>query len=180
MGEAAPSHSAWIQQALVHYEGPLVRYAARVLRGDVDRARDVVQDTFLRLCQADRAKVEGHLEAWLFTVCRNRAIDIARKEGRMGALDPERKDRIQSAEAGPGELAARRLAHRRVMALLEGLPPDQQRAFRLKFREHKSYREISAEMGTSLGRVSKLITTAMATIREQLATPATPAQEVRS
>ncbi len=182
MGEAVQPHSAWIRSALEQYEAPLVRYAARVLKGDMQRARDVVQDTFLRLCQADRRKVEGHLEAWLFTVCRNRAIDIARKEGRMGALDPARGRKLESGEAGPGELAARRIAHARVLELLEGLPPDQQTAFRLKFREHKSYREISAEMGTSLGRVSKLITSAMATIRTQMATPApaAQAQEVRS
>jgi RNA polymerase sigma factor (sigma-70 family) len=180
MGEPVQPHSAWIREALAQHEAPLVRYATRLLRGDVDRARDVVQDTFLRLCQADRARVEGHLEAWLFTVCRNRAIDVGRKEGRMGALDTSASAVPDSAQESPGELAARRIAHRRVLELLEGLPPDQQRAFRLKFREHKSYREISAEMGTSLGRVSKLITTAMATLRTQLAAPASQAQEVRS
>jgi RNA polymerase sigma factor (sigma-70 family) len=180
MGVPVRPHSAWIRASLDQYEAPLVRYAARLLRGDVDRARDVVQDTFLRLCQADQAKVEGHLEAWLFTVCRNRAIDVARKEGRMGALEKDAGTIADSDQESPGELAARRIAHRRVLELLEGLPPDQQRAFRLKFREHKSYREISDEMGTSLGRVSKLITTAMATLRTQLAAPAQQAQEVRS
>jgi len=182
MGEPVQPHSVWIRDALEQHEAPLIRYAARMLQGDMHRARDVVQDTFLRLCQADRARVEGHLEAWLFTVCRNRAIDIARKEGRMGALDPEKRSALDSGQESPGELAARRIAHARVLKLLEGLSPDQQRAFRLKFREHKSYREISAEMGTSLGRVSKLITTAMATLRAQMAAPAAQAQaqEVRS
>jgi RNA polymerase sigma factor (sigma-70 family) len=178
MGQPVPSHSTWIRDALERHEAPLVRYATRLLRGDVDRARDVVQDAFLKLCQAERSKVEGHLEAWLFTVCRNRAIDVTRKESRMGALDAKR-DSIASRDDGPGDLAARRHAHARVLELLEGLTPDQQQAFRLKFREHKSYREISAEMGTSLGRVSKLITTAMASIREGMAEPAAPAQEVR-
>jgi RNA polymerase sigma factor (sigma-70 family) len=179
MGEPKTSHSAWIRAALERHEAPLLRYATRLLRGDVDRARDVVQDTFMKLCQADRGRVEGHLEAWLFTVCRNRAIDVGRKEGRMGALDRAKRAVLESREAGPGELAARRIAHQRVLELLEDLDPDQQRAFRLKFREHKSYREISAEMGTSLGRVSKLITTAMATIRERMTEPAQPAQEVQ-
>ena len=53
------------------YEGQLVRYAARIT-GDVERGRDVVQDAFLRLCREDRAKVDGHLAEWLFTVCRRR------------------------------------------------------------------------------------------------------------
>lgn len=55
MGEPVQTHSAWIRSALEQYEAPLVRYAARLLRGDANRARDVVQDTFMRMCQADRA-----------------------------------------------------------------------------------------------------------------------------
>ncbi len=41
--------NAWIRQALERHERPLVHYAARLI-GDVERARDVVQETFLRLC----------------------------------------------------------------------------------------------------------------------------------
>ena len=81
----------WIRQALERYEKPLIRYACRIT-GDLETARDVVQDAFLRLCQADRAKVDGHLAAWLYTVCRNRAYDVRRKEGRMDALTQGRAE----------------------------------------------------------------------------------------
>ena len=80
------SKSDWIQAALREHEGPLVRYAAQ-FTGDLDRARDVVQDTFLKLCAADPAELDGHLAPWLYTVCRNRARDIQRKEQRMKPLD---------------------------------------------------------------------------------------------
>ena len=43
---------AWVRSAVARYEGPLTLYAARLL-GDADRARDVVQDTFLKLCRQD-------------------------------------------------------------------------------------------------------------------------------
>ena len=46
--------TAWIRSAVARYEGPLTLYAARRL-GDADRARDVVQDTFLKLCRQERA-----------------------------------------------------------------------------------------------------------------------------
>jgi RNA polymerase sigma-70 factor (ECF subfamily) len=59
-----------------------VRYAARLL-SDNDRARDVAQDTFLQLCRQPRSEVETSLRAWLFTVCRNRAMDVRKKESRM-------------------------------------------------------------------------------------------------
>ena len=45
------SKSDWIQAALREHEGPLVRYAAQ-LTGDLDRARDVVQDTFRWMSRA--------------------------------------------------------------------------------------------------------------------------------
>src|SRR5436189_2042695 len=73
----------WIRQAVDRFEGPLTLYAARLLGGDVERARDVVQDTFLRLWESDRASVDGHLAQWLYRVCRNRALDVRRKERRM-------------------------------------------------------------------------------------------------
>ncbi len=179
MDQPSTGHAAWVQAALQRYERPLVRYALRFTGGDIQRARDVVQDTFLRLCEANRARVEGHTEAWLFTVCRNRAIDLHRKEGRMGTLDDARAAVLQSRTAGPAEVAAHKDAHQKVLALLEQLPADQQRAFRMKFREHKTYREISAEMGKSLGTVAKLMADAMGTMRQQLA-PQQALREVRS
>ena len=66
------------------YESQLIAYAANILAGDFERARDVVQDAFLRLFQADPARVRENLKAWLYTVCRNRALDVLRK-GRTGS-----------------------------------------------------------------------------------------------
>jgi len=58
--------------------GKLTRYAAHIL-GDNDRARDVVQDTFVRLWETDRSEI-AQLRDWLYAVCRNRAIDVRRRE----------------------------------------------------------------------------------------------------
>ena len=61
-----------VKALLNRLQGPLIRYAFQIT-GDLERARDVVQDTFLQLCSEDRTSLNGHLEPWLFTVCRNRA-----------------------------------------------------------------------------------------------------------
>lgn len=50
----------WIRSILDRYEGPLTRYVTRIL-GDVDLARDVVQETFLRLCETAGPRSTG---AW--------------------------------------------------------------------------------------------------------------------
>jgi RNA polymerase sigma-70 factor (ECF subfamily) len=65
----------WLRSALGRYERPLVRYAHR-LTGDLETARDVVQDTFLTLCRQQPGSVDDHLGPWLFRVCRNRALDV--------------------------------------------------------------------------------------------------------
>src|SRR5688500_16048837 len=80
--------SAWVADALEIHERPLIRYAKWLL-GDLESARDVVQETFLRLCREDPARLEGHLAPWLFTVCRNLALDARKKAARMESIDDE-------------------------------------------------------------------------------------------
>ena len=56
--DRTPDDAAWLHSVVQQYENGLVRYAARLL-GDVERARDVAQDTFLRLCREPRAEGKG-------------------------------------------------------------------------------------------------------------------------
>jgi RNA polymerase sigma-70 factor (ECF subfamily) len=79
---------AWVADALKKYERPLLRYAAWLLV-DRDRARDVVQEVFLRLCRESRERVEDHLAAWLFTVCRNLSLDVAPRFGERSVTRQE-------------------------------------------------------------------------------------------
>ena len=92
----------FIATAVERHQGALLRYATRLFHGDADRAQDVVQDTFVRLLAQPRAQVEDHLVEWLFTVCRNRALDLLRKEGRMTPLDPIAAERLTTPEPLPG------------------------------------------------------------------------------
>ena len=115
-------HGSWVREAVMRFEGPLLIYASRLL-GDAETARDVVQETFLRLCGQDRGSVDGHLAEWLFTVCRNRALDVLRKEHRMTQLREEQVNRCLSPAPGPLEAAESHGLAKKVLALLETLPP---------------------------------------------------------
>ena len=159
---------AWVRAAVGRYESPLTLYAARLL-GDADRARDIVQETFLRLCVQDRAQVEPHLAEWLFTVCRNRALDVLRKERRMTRLSEDQLQLRASPDPGPPEQAERRDDVDRVLGLLETLPPGQREVIRLKFQNGFSYREISRISGQSVSNVGYLIHVGLKTLRAQLA-----------
>ena len=86
-GRPGPSTTReWIRSAVSRFEGPLTLYAARLL-GDADRARDVVQDTFLKLCRQDSMIRDAvpDIPRRLLTVCR-RALDNVPSEG--GSAEP--------------------------------------------------------------------------------------------
>src|SRR5690348_3970523 len=106
-GKKTTDDGPWVRGVLVRFESPLTLYAARLL-GDAEAARDVVQETFLRLCVQDRAAIESRLAEWLFTVCRNRALDVLRKESRMTRLSDEQVHHRASPDPGPADLAERR------------------------------------------------------------------------
>src|SRR5438309_1379765 len=55
--ESESTNSVWLAAALLRFEQPLVSYAAKITR-DVERARDVVQDAFLKLIQGNRKEIE--------------------------------------------------------------------------------------------------------------------------
>ena len=157
----------WVRTAVEHYEGPLVRFAARIT-GDLDRARDVVQETFLRLCQEDRSRLDGHLAEWLFTVCRNRALDVRRKESRMNAMSVAEMESCASRDSAPSAELERDEAMSQVLQALATIPENQQEVIRLKFQDDLSYHEISQVTGLSVSNVGFLIHTGLKTIRQRL------------
>ena len=157
----------FVEQALAQYEGPLIGYALGIVH-DLERARDIVQDTFIRLYQQDREKVQRGLKTWLFTVCRNRALDILRKEKRMVALEDEKAARIEGAIAAPDRLADWDERVAQIMSALDRLSENQREVIRLKFQQGLSYQEISEATGLTSGNVGFLLHTGLKRLRSIL------------
>ncbi len=157
----------WIHNALDRYEGQLTRYAQRIV-GDSERARDVVQDTFLRLCREKPERLNSHLGEWLYTVCRNRALDICRKEGRMTRLGEAPVAAQIDHESDPSASMEAKETRSLVLAMIAGLPEKQEEAIRLKFQHGLSYRQISKVMDLTTSYVGYLIHAGLKTIRDRL------------
>lgn len=160
-------NAPWVRAAVSRFEAPLTLYATRLL-GDAEAARDVVQETFLKLCAQERAAIDARLAEWLFTVCRNRALDVLRKESRMSRLSDEQVDRCVSSDPSPLDVAERRESAARVLDLLETLPAGQREVIRLKFQNGFSYQEISRISGYSVTNVGYLLHVGLKTLRHQL------------
>ena len=157
--KTALTDSQWIVDALDVHEEALIRYATWLLR-DSELARDIVQETFLRLCREDPSKVGERVAPWLFTVCRNLAFDTRKKEARMTSLG--------DSEIGVDCHLEQRETVGEIFRLVESLPKNQREVVYLKFQCDLSYKEISEVTSLSIGNVGLLLHTALKSIRKQV------------
>lgn len=157
-----------MQTAVAEFQAPLTRYATRLL-GDPDRARDVVQDTFVKLMAQPAAAIDGHRAEWLFTVCRHRAYDILRKEGRLKRFEEGQAERVTTDDPRPGRTLEKAETHAALLRLIDRLPANQQEVIRLKFQNGFSYKEISRITALSVSHVGVLIHHAVTRLRAEFA-----------
>ena len=153
----------WVLSVLQEHEPRLVRYATRLL-GDEDAARDVVQHAFLRLCDQSPEELEGREAQWLFTVCRNRAVDAIRARRRRVSLDRKVARTNRSKEPDPALAAERRDLYARLHQLVAALPAAQRDTLDL-WTEGFSYSEISEITGYGEGRLRVLVHRALKRLR---------------
>jgi RNA polymerase sigma-70 factor (ECF subfamily) len=159
--------SEWVRAAVERYQDALIRYAW-LQTGNIEIARDVVQDTFTRLCAEEPQHLNSHLAQWLFTVCRNRALDVQKKNGlRKPPIGDAAILRIDPA-ADPAKRAEQREDAADALSLVSQLPMNQQEVLRLKFQNGFSYKEISQIIGLSVGNVGFLIHSAIKTVRQRM------------
>lgn len=156
-----------VEYALAEYESPLIGYAMTILK-DLERARDVVQDTFIRLYKQDVEKVKKGLKTWLYTVCRNRALDVLRKEKRMVVVDDEMFSYTKSEDPSPDTVADQNERVSQLMGYLESLSENQKDVILLKFQQGMSYQEISGATGLTTGNVGFLLHGGLKKLREIL------------
>lgn len=160
--------SLLVRRALDQYESSLIAYTAGILGGDIERARDVVQDSLLKLYLTDPAKVRDSLKAWLFTVCRNRALDVLRKDHRLDWGNDDAIGSASSFDPDPSENADSQELYARVWDLVEKLRPNQREVIRLKFMHDCSYQEIADVTGLSVGNVGFIMHMAIKKLRDLL------------
>ena len=166
MSEQTDRRRAMLTKALEEHSDVLVGYARKLL-GDWDLARDVVQDVMVKLIQAESLPADGALKSWLFRVCRNRAIDIIRKERRMNFLESPGETTPDPAMS-PAAAVELGDTVSGVLAMLDTLPTNQREVLRLKFQAELSYREIAEITGHSVSNVGFLIHTGIRKLRDKL------------
>jgi RNA polymerase sigma-70 factor (ECF subfamily) len=127
--------------------------ALRVLQR-ASEAEDVVQETFFevwrRAPEFDPAR--GSPLAWIFTICRTRAIDHLRSR-LAGARVLGQREADPLVSGSPAESAEQRQTRERIDAALTQLPAEQRRVLELAYFEGLSQSEIASRTGEPLGTV---------------------------
>ncbi len=166
--EQQQQRAAAFEKVVHHYEGRLLRYATSIVH-NADLAQDVVQEVFIQLFRKWREAFEPSvaLSSWLYRTTHNRAVDVIRKYERRKRVEQEHQDISPDAIVLP--LMGEDDSHaQRVAQALAALPSRDRALIMLKIYEEKSYKEISAITGLSVGNVGYILHHAMRKLADAL------------
>ena len=150
------------------FEIPLLQYARRIT-GDREQARDVVQETFVKFQRNGALQRKDEPATWLFTVCRNAALNVCRKESRMMYVDEEVIEARGNEQPMPFDQLQQKEATGFLLQIVGTLPPRQQEVIQLKFQNDLSYQQIAEILQTTANNVGVLLHTALKTLRQRYA-----------
>lgn len=136
------------------------RFVLKSLR-DTETARDVVQESFLRLWENRDAVVSGKEKSYLFTIAYRLLVDQIRHRGRYTGEDALRHW-SDGSNGGYNNL------DRVLSEALDTLPVQQRNLILLRDYEGYSYREIGELAGLTETQVKVYIFRARATLREKI------------
>ena len=160
----------WIAAHILPHEsevrGWLRRHVHSLGSSDAD---DVIQEAYVRLWLADFAQI-GDARSYFYATVRNLMFEHARRARivpmeRLGEIEALR---IPSEEPGPERQITARQELERLLAIVERLPEQCQRAFRLKKFQGLSQREIAETMHITEKTVEKHLATAFLRVTKAL------------
>jgi RNA polymerase sigma factor (sigma-70 family) len=155
-----------------HYRGLLS--LCRHLLGSPEEAEDALQHTFAaayrQLVERDAPK---HLRAWLYTIARNRCLDVLRARRERPAELP------RASTAGLSEEVEQRSDLRELVDDIGRLPEDQRAALVLSEVEELGHAEVAEVLGCRREKVRALVYQARASLSGWRDARALPCREVR-
>lgn len=158
------------------HKGGVYRYFLRSLR-ETGLAEELAQDVWTSVIRAHAQwQPDASFKTWLYRLAHNRLIDHYRRANlvvfnALEAQDADGDDAAMSAEhasaaPGPDEAAAQRFAARRVVHLVEALPPAQREALLLQLEGGLSLEEIAAATNQGFETVKSRLRYALAKVRD--------------
>jgi RNA polymerase sigma-70 factor, ECF subfamily len=145
------------------FRSPILRYALS-LGLSVQDGEEITQEVFLALFRHLQAgKSKRNLRAWIFRVAHNLGLRqrYTNQRSRTKTADLAIAEQLCDLSPTPEELACFEQRSRRMRAVLQALPEEDQCCLRLR-AEGLRYREIAAVLDISLGGVAISLTRSLA------------------
>jgi len=159
-----------LAEAFTELRTPICRYLL-ALGLDPSQAEEVLQETFLRLCQHLAADgQQANLRGWVFRVAHNLARDEHRRRRRRPSQSFQEAEINIEVRADPRATPEQQLIAQeredQLIAALERLPAHQQQCLHLR-AEGLRYREIAEVLGAGVSTVAEWVQQALKTLGEE-------------
>ncbi|MEO1049117.1 MAG: RNA polymerase sigma factor [Bacteroidota bacterium] len=134
--------------------------------GDLDKAEDLMHDTFQKLWQKCAEILYEKVTGFLFTVANNLFLDLTRSE--KVSLKFEKSQQPATDTSDPHFLLRTKEFQEKVEMTISSLPEGQREAFLLNRIDKMTYKEIAQHLDISETAVEKRITKALVKLREAI------------
>lgn len=141
--------------------------------GERGMAEDVLQEVYCQLWRhADRYEAEaGRPMTWLISIARYRAIDAARRDGRLARpLEPLDEESLDLGTA-PGDAETDLVDRERLSLCLGELAAEQRDCVLLAYRDGYSRDELAARFGAPVNTIKTWLHRGLQTLRRCLVAP---------
>jgi RNA polymerase sigma-70 factor, ECF subfamily len=140
------------------YSGRLFGYMYKKL-GNKTLSEDILQMTFLNAHKnKEKYDPEYPFSGWIFTLCRNAMVDMLRKDKRQEIKVVQIDDVSPAVE----EIDSVEVPD----VLLNQLPHNQKKAVQMRYRQEKTFEEISKVLNTSEHNSRKLVSRGLQHLRK--------------
>ena len=158
----------FLKQLVETQSGKLTRYVYHKTL-NLEVARDIVQESFFRLTDTRRQPAREHAIPWLYSVCRNLAIDYQRKQSRwIGNGEEVIELHGVSTDPNPLDQAIRSETIDLLKSCIDQLPERHREVVVLKFESGLSYKAISKITNLSVSNVGFIIHQAVSRLRYEM------------
>lgn len=150
-----------------HFTG--LCYFARKYTGDLDSAKEIVHNVFLRIWE-NRSEFEWEKPAksYLFTSVYNRSMNYIRDNRKLIRQDDFQTLHLIADESAYSENLETAELESRIKQALQQLPEKCRQVFELSRFEQKKYSEIAMQLNISVKTVETQMSKALHVLREEL------------
>lgn len=163
----------FVEEALSAYQDLVFRTACSMLNS-LESARDITQETFIKLYQSDKEFADDrHLRNWLVTVARNACRDVLRRQKNVAIelVDPTTPDALEKLMADKTQLSESAIPVDKDDYLwrhVARLPIAQRTAVFLRYAEDFSIAEIADIMDKSPANIRAQLSRAKRSLRKMI------------